>query len=272
LILATVTDISARKQAEEQARRHREQISLLSRLSLLGEMTASLAHELNQPLSAIVSNANAGMRFIDKGQTDPATIREILVDVVADGHRANDIIMNVRRTVKKESVSHRSISLNEMIMKAAHMVEANAAMHLCEVELRLADNLPTVEADPTQIQQVLINLLGNAFDAMRDTPVEKRKVELTTERNGDETIRVSVRDHGTGISEDTRERLFEQFFTTKEEGLGMGLAIVRSIVESHAGKIDAENVEGGGARFYFTLPTSPAAQHDRTTGNGLRDR
>jgi PAS domain S-box-containing protein len=272
LVLATVTDTSARKLAEEEARRYREQISLLSRLTLLGEMTASLAHELNQPLSAIVSNANAGMRFIDKGQTDPATLREILVDVVADGHRANEIIMNVRRTVKKESVSHQSISLNEMIMKAARMVEANAAMHLCEVELRLADNLPTIEADSTQIQQVLINLLGNAFDAMRDTPVEKRKVELTTERNGDETIRVSVRDHGTGISADTRERLFEQFFTTKEEGLGMGLAIVRSIVESHAGKIDAENVEGGGARFYFTLPTSPATQHDSTPGNGLRDR
>lgn len=270
LVLATVTDISARKQAEGEARRHREQIHLLSRLSLLGEMTASLAHELNQPLSAIVSNANAGMRFIDKGVADPTALREILVDVVADGHRANDIITNVRRTVKKEGVSHRSINLNDLVKKTAKMVEANAATHLCAVELRLTDDLPPVEGDPTQIQQVLINLLVNAFDAMRDTPLEQRKVEVTTEHRTDDAIGISVRDHGTGISDPVRERLFEQFFTTKEEGLGMGLAIVRSIVESHGGKIEGENVEGDGARFYFTLPI--ATQHDRTTGNGLRDR
>jgi signal transduction histidine kinase len=112
------------------------------------------------------------------------------------------------------------------------------------------------QGDPTQIQQVLINLVGNAFEAMRDKPVNKRRVELTTEKNGDETIRVSVRDYGVGISDEARERLFEQFFTTKEEGLGMGLTIVRSIIEAHGGKIEAENVPGGGARFHFTLPAS----------------
>lgn len=256
LVLASVTDISPRKRAEAEARRQREQINLLSRVSLLGEMAASLAHELNQPLSAIISNANAGMRFIDQGKGDPETLREILVDVGADGHRAHNIIGNVRNTIKKGTVIRQPISLNEVVMNVTHMLRADEAAGFCEVQILLADNLPVVEGDPTQIQQVLINLLGNAFDAMRDTPLNRRKVELTAERNGDETIRITVRDYGAGISDEAQERLFERFFTTKEDGLGMGLAIVRSIIESHGGKIDAENVEGGGARFFFTLPTS----------------
>jgi signal transduction histidine kinase len=121
--------------------------------------------------------------------------------------------------------------------------------------MSLEQNLPAVEGDPTQIQQVLINLVRNAFDAMRNAPPSGRKMEIATSCNGDGTICVAVRDYGSGISEPTRERLFEQFFTTKEEGLGMGLAIVRSIVEAHGGSIEAENAEGGGARFHFRLPT-----------------
>jgi C4-dicarboxylate-specific signal transduction histidine kinase len=120
----------------------------------------------------------------------------------------------------------------------------------------LNERSPTVEADPIQMQQVLVNLIMNAFDAMREIPVPRRKVEITTEQNGDGAVRTSVRDYGVGISRETSERMFEQFFTTKAEGLGMGLAIVRSIVESHGGKIEAENVDGGGARFSFILPTS----------------
>ena len=116
--------------------------------------------------------------------------------------------------------------------------------------------LPIVEADPIQIQQVLINLVVNAFDAMRETQESKRKVEITTQKCGDGAVHVSVRDYGIGISEETRSRLFEQFFTTKPDGLGMGLPIVRSIVEAHAGTMKAENAEGGGARFHFTLPIS----------------
>ena len=117
--------------------------------------------------------------------------------------------------------------------------------------------LPSIEGDPIQLQQVLLNLVINSFDAMRDTLAENRKVEITTEWNGDGAIRTSVRDYGVGISEETRKRLFDPFFTTKGDGLGMGLAIVRSIVESHAGTIVAENAEGGGARFHFTLSANP---------------
>ena len=248
-------------QAEEEARHHREQINLLSRVSLLGEMTASLAHELNQPLSAIISNANAGMRFIDRGTEDPATLRDILVDVEADGHRAHDIIQNVRNTVKKGDPTRRQLDLNELVTNVAHVVRPDAVAYSCEVETSLAKDLPLIEGDPVQIQQVLVNLVSNAFDAMRQTPPGQRKVEISTAGNGDGEVRLSVRDHGTGIPTEVHDRLFDQFFTTKEHGLGMGLAIVRSIVEAHGGKIDAENVADGGARFYFTLPvTKPEAR------------
>jgi signal transduction histidine kinase len=243
-------------EVEEEARRHREQINLLSRVSLLGEMTASLAHELNQPLSAIITNANAGKRSIDKGKEDPGTLREILVDVEADGRRAHDIIHNVRNTIKKGDPTRRRINLNELIANVAHVVRLDAVAYSCEIETALAKDLPPVEVDPVQIQQVLVNLVSNAFDAMQQMPPDRRKVEISTAGNGENEVRLSVRDHGTGIRTEVHERLFDRFFTTKEQGLGMGLAIVRSIVESHGGKIDAENVAGGGAFFYFTLPVT----------------
>jgi signal transduction histidine kinase len=243
-------------QAEKEARRNREQMNLLSRVSLLGEMTASLAHELNQPLSAIISNANAGKRSIDRGMEDPATLREILVDVEADGRRANEIIHNVRNTIKKGDPIRRRINLNELIAKVAHVVRPDAVAYSCEIEISLAEDLPLIEVDPIQIQQVLVNLVSNAFDAMRQIPPDRRKVKIRTAATGSGEVRLSVRDHGTGIPTGVHERLFDQFFTTKEQGLGMGLAIVRSIVEAHGGKIHAENVAAGGARFHFTLPVT----------------
>jgi signal transduction histidine kinase len=247
-------------QVEEEARHHREQINLLSRVSLLGEMTASLAHELNQPLSAIITNANAGKRLIDRGKEDPEILREILVDVVSDGHRAHEIIQDVRNTIKKGDAIRRPINLNELVTNVAHVVRPDAVAYSCELETSLAKDLPLIEGDPVQIQQVLVNLVSNAFDAMRQTPLSQRKVEISTDGSGDGQVRLSVRDHGTGIRSEVHEQLFDQFFTTKEQGLGMGLAIVRSIVEAHGGKIHAENVADGGARFYFTLPvTKPAA-------------
>jgi signal transduction histidine kinase len=247
------------KQAEKQARHHREQINLLSRVSLLGEMTASLAHELNQPLSGIISNAHAGMRFIDTGKEGPATLREILVDVVADGRRAHEIIHNVRNTIKKGEPTRRRIDLNELVTNVVHVVRPDAMGYSCEVETSLAKDLPVIEGDPVQIQQVLVNLVNNALDAMRQTPPGQRKVEISTAGNGDNEVRLSVRDHGTGIRTEVQDRLFDQFFTTKEQGLGMGLAIVRSVVEAHGGDIQAENVADGGARFYFTLPVKKKA-------------
>ena len=255
-LLSVAIDVTERKEAEEEGRRHREQINLISRVSLLGEMTASLAHELTQPLSGIVSNATAGVRFIDRGKEDPATLREILVDVEADAHRAHDIIRNVRNTIKKGDFTRHRIDLNELVSNVAHIVRPDAVAYSCEIETSLDKDLPLIEADPVQIQQVLVNLVSNALDAMGQTPPDRRKVEISTASNGDNQVRLSVRDHGTGIRTEVHERLFDQFFTTKEQGLGMGLAIVRSIVEAHGGRIVAENVADGGARFHFTLPVT----------------
>ncbi|MGB8745090.1 MAG: ATP-binding protein, partial [Pseudolabrys sp.] len=253
-LLSVAIDVTKRKETEEDARRQREQINLLGRVSLLGEMTASLAHELNQPLSAMVTNANAGMRLIDRGKEDPKILRDILSDVVSDGRRAHDIIQNVRNTIKKGDSNRRRINLNELVTNVTHSISADAIAYSCEVETSLAKDLPLIEGDPVQIQQVLVNLVSNALDAMRQTPPDRRKVEISTSGNGDNEVCLSVRDHGTGIRVEVHERLFDRFFTTKEQGLGMGLAIVRSIVKSHGGDIQAENVADGGARFYFTLP------------------
>ena len=254
VVLANVVDISARLAAEEVARRSREQVELLSRVSLLGEMTASLAHELNQPLAAIVNNATAAMQYLEQGRLNPEQLQDILNDVVADGRRACDVMHNVRSAIKKGAAIRGRINLNDVVKAVTHMVQPDAAAHLCKIKTSLTPDLPLIEGDPIQIQQAMINLVRNAFDAMRDAPPSRRVVEIATDYNGDGAIGVAVRDYGSGISEAARERLFEQFFTTKDEGLGMGLAIVRSIVEAHGGTITAENADGGGARFYFRLP------------------
>jgi signal transduction histidine kinase len=222
----------------------------------MGELTASIAHELNQPLSGITSNASAGRRFIDRGDVDLRELHDLLGDIVADARRAGDVIHGIRGMIKKEQTARHRINLNDVVMNVVQMIRADALLHASELKTSLEANLPIVEADPVQIQQVLINLVVNAFDAMRETPESKRKVEITTQQSGDGAVCVSVRDYGIGISEETRRRLFEQFFTTKPDGLGMGLPIVRSIVEAHAGTMEAENADGGGARFHFTLPIS----------------
>src|SRR6059036_1527667 len=260
LVLAAVVDISARKLAEEEALRHREDLGHLSRVAVMGELTASIAHELNQPLSGIISNASAGQRFIDRGDVDLREFRDLLADIVADGRRAGDVIRCIQTMDKKGAPSRQQVNLNDLVLNVVHMINPNAMHHSCEVQTLLEANLPPIEADPIQLQQVLINLVINAFDAMRNTPLSRRKVLIATERNGDDTICMSVRDYGTGISEEARERLFDHFFTTKVEGLGMGLGIVRSIVESHGGTVAGENVDGGGARFHFTLPAGAAVR------------
>ena len=257
LVLAAVVDISARKLAETEAIQRREEVGHLSRVAVMGELTASMAHELNQPLSGIISNASAGQRFIDRGNIDPRELRELLADIVADGRRAGEVIRGIRNMVKKGSRVRYRVNLNDLVTNVVRMVKSDAMLRSCDLDTLLEPDLPSIEGDPIQLQQVLLNLLINAFDAMRDTPLSRRKVVIVTERNGNNAIRASVRDYGTGIAAEARDRLFDHFFTTKPQGLGMGLAIVRSIVESHFGTIASENVEGGGARFHFTLPVSP---------------
>jgi two-component system, LuxR family, sensor kinase FixL len=249
-------DITARKQSELDAQRDRAELSHLSRVALMGEMSASIAHELNQPLVGILSNAAAGQRFIDRGNVDVREIREVFGDIIADGRRASDVVRGIRSMVKKEKMVRRSVDLNEVVVDVLRMASPDALLHSCQLETALDPNLPAIDGDPVQLQQVLLNLAINAFDAMRDTPASKRKVVIATQSNEDGTVRTSVRDYGVGIPEEMQDRLFDPFFSTKTEGLGMGLAIVRSIVESHGGKITTENAEGGGTRFEFVLPVN----------------
>src|SRR5262249_11305975 len=184
------------KHSEEEARKSRDEISRLSRISLLGEMTASIAHELGQPLSGISSNASAGQRFIDRGNVDTATLREILVDIEAQSHRAHRVIQNIRNTIKKGAELREPINLNQLITRLAHMLQPDARAHSCELNISVPDNLPLIEGDPVQIQQVLVNLVGNAFEAMLDTPLGQRTVEIAAEQKGDGMVCVSVRDQG----------------------------------------------------------------------------
>jgi two-component system sensor kinase FixL len=255
-LLGINIDITARKQAELDAQRDRAELSHLSRVALMGEMSASIAHELNQPLAGILSNAAAGQRFIDKGDVDLREISELLGDIIADGRRASDVMRGIRGMVKKEQMARRPVDLNEVVMDAVRMVSPDAVLRSCQMETSLDASLRAIEGDPVQLQQVLLNLVINAFDAMHDTPISRRKVVIATQSNSDATVRTSVRDYGAGISEEMRDRVFDPFFTTKNEGLGMGLAIVRSIVESHGGTITIENADGGGAQFEFVLPAN----------------
>jgi PAS domain S-box-containing protein len=255
LFLANIADLSERKRAEEEAMRRREEISRLQRIGLLAEMTASIAHEINQPLSGIIMNAGTALRFMERPNADLQELREILRDVQADAHRAHRVIRNIRETVRKGTAVRQRVAINEVVTGVMHMVQPEAAVHSCELEASLGNDLPSVAADPVQIQQVLINLFANAFDAVEKMPSNRRKVEISTE-NVDGAVRVTVRDHGTGIAEEARERLFDQFFSTKAQGVGMGLAIVWSIIDAHSGTIRAENVDGEGAQFTFSLPTS----------------
>ena len=255
-LIGVSIDITPRKLAEAEALRQRDELSHLSRVALMGEMSASIAHELNQPLAGILSNAAAGQRFIDRGNVDQGEIHELLGDIIADGRHASDIIRGIRSMVKKEQVARRSVNLNEVVMDTVRMVSPDAVLRSCQVETSLDASLRAIEADPVQLQQVLLNLVINAFDAMRDTPIFGRKVVIATQSNGDGTVCVSVRDYGVGISAEMQDCLFDPFFTTKTEGLGMGLAIARSILESHGGTIAGKNADGGGARFEFVLPVN----------------
>jgi PAS domain S-box-containing protein len=254
-----VFDITDRKKAELEALQHREELGHVSRVAAMGQLAASIAHELNQPLSGITSNASAGQRFIDRGDVDLHELRDLLGDIVADGRRAGDVIRGLQTMVKKGVSVRQRVNLNDLVMNVVRMVKPDAMLRSCELGTFLDPDLPMVEGDPVQLQQVLLNLIVNAFDAMSDTPTKERKVVIVTERNRHGVICTSVRDYGFGIPPEVSERMFDQFFTTKSRGLGMGLSIVRSIVKSHGGTITAENANGGGARLYFTLPVHTAS-------------
>jgi len=256
LVLSVIVDITERRQAEADARRHREEVAHLSRLAMMGEMAGSLAHELNQPLGAIVTNVGAALRFLDRDSLSTEKLREVLHDIAADGRRAGDVIRTVREMGRKEAPARQLLNLNDVIAHVIRLTHSDAHAHNCTIVTELHSALPKIEANSVQLQEVLLNLIQNAFEASEDVPSAMRSLIIRTERDGDSAVRVCVRDFGTGLPLDLPERVFDRFFSTKPEGMGIGLFIARSIVAAHGGTLRAENAEGGGAQFWMRLPAA----------------
>jgi PAS domain S-box-containing protein len=249
-------DITERRQAELEATRQRNELAHRSRVTLLGELSGSLAHELNQPLGAIVTNAGAALRSLGRDRMTREKFREVLEDIVADGRRAGDVIRGIKGMLRKEDGTRQLVSLNDVIAQTLRLTQSDALAHECVVLTELQPGLPKVEADVVQLQQVFLNLILNAFEASKDVLKLQRRVIIRTERDSDGAVRASVRDFGAGLPAEASERIFEQFFSTKREGMGMGLFISRSIVAAHSGTLYAENAKGGGAQFWLRLPAS----------------
>jgi PAS domain S-box-containing protein len=248
------TDVTDRKRAEKETLDARRELLRMDRLSRMGELSASLSHELNQPLTAILSNARAALRFLQANKLDPGELEEILQDIVKDDKRAGDIIRSLRTLLMKDTGERETISINDVLHETVSLFQSEAVIRNIRIEMDLADSLPLLDVNKVQIQQVLINLMMNAAESMaRDDPANKAIV-LQTLVSRDGMVQVAVRDFGSGIEEPDLQRIFEAFFTTKRSGLGMGLSLSRSIIESHGGHIWAENNLDKGITFYFDLP------------------
>jgi len=245
----------ARKQGELEAQRLRQDLTHIGRVSALGELTASLAHELNQPLAAILSNAQAAERLL-AAVAVPEEVREILRDIVTDDRRASDVIRRLRALVKKGDLEFVPLDLNELIREVASLMRSDAISRGISLSLELAADVPTVRGDRVQLQQVVLNLVLNGLDAMHEPGAGERTLVIRTARDGADAVAISVQDAGTGIDEKTVDQLFQPLFTTKTEGLGMGLAIARTIADAHGGRMRAANNVTAGATFQFSLPVS----------------
>ncbi|SOE62207.1 two-component system, LuxR family, sensor kinase FixL [Burkholderia sp. D7] len=239
--------------------RNRQQLAHLTRVSTLGELAGSLAHELNQPLTAILSNAQAAQRFLATEPVNLGEVREILHDLVDDTHRASEVIRKIRALVKKGDLEAAPLSVASVIRDVALLVHSDAIVRGIRMRVVVTAELPPVRGDKVQLQQVVLNLLLNAFDALEARPALDREVDIAVTLEAGDTIRVAVRDSGSGLAGNTFDKMFLPFFTSKRDGLGLGLSISRSIVEMHGGRIWAQNNEDHGATFYFTLPTGAGA-------------
>ena len=252
--IGVTLDVSAQKQADLQLQHQRDEMAHRNRVSLMGEMTASFAHELNQPLTAIANNASAARRFLQRGNIDPALLQQLLQDMVADSQRAGEVIRGIRSLVRKETSVQTLLDLNSVITETVRLVSTDVLSRESVVTTELDPQLPQVSATLVQIQQVLLNLIINALDAMEGLPPAERRVIVSTRSDRGDVAEVSVRDFGTGLPKDQPDKVFDHFFSTKQKGMGMGLTIVRSIIEAHGGTIVAENAPDRGARMVVRLP------------------
>jgi len=259
ITLIGMADIGDRVKAQQMLSQLQADFAHAARISMLGELTASLAHEVSQPLMAIAANADAGLRWLNRPEPDLEEARDLTERIVGDARRASGIISRIRGMAGRRLPEPAMIDLNIIVEGTAKFLESQAQSSGVLMTLRLGKDLPAVMGDRTQLEQVIANLAINAMQALVHSGQTHRAVTLTTRRSGDTGLECLVEDNGPGIAQDSLDRLFESFFTTKPTGMGLGLPICRSIVQSHGGQLRAANRGGGrGARFTFSLPTMPA--------------
>jgi signal transduction histidine kinase len=249
-------NILSRRWSQMEAQQLREDLTHVGRVSTIGELTASLAHELNQPLAAILSNAEAAQDALELNPPSIEEVREILADIVEDDKRASSVIHRLHDLLKKRSPQFTEVDVNEMVSEVTRLVHGDAALRNVSVCLELGPAIPRVRGDRVQLQQVVLNLVLNSLHAIQQSATGNRTIILRTAPESPRAVRVAVQDSGVGIDEADLDRIFEAFYTTKSAGLGMGLAIARSIIEAHGGRLGAYNNPDGGATIFFALPAS----------------
>lgn len=250
---ADVTDV---KRAQAEAFQLRDNLARVGRVAAMGELAATIAHEVNQPLAAVVVNAQACQNFLNRADPDLAEVKTGLAAIVRDAGKATDIIGRVRKFLSRGEVERARVDVNATINSVIEMLRGRLNSTGVDLNCVLDPGAPRVFADPTQLQQVVLNLVNNAIDAVRSAPPSRRKVAIASRLLPTKWVEVAVDDAGPGIAQENVERVFEPFFTTKPEGIGMGLAISRSILEAHDGRLWVEPNPGGGSSFRFTLVAS----------------
>ncbi|HSE28901.1 MAG TPA: ATP-binding protein [Gemmatimonadales bacterium] len=248
-------DTTDLERAEREAQELRQTIAHFDRVATLGDLSASLAHELNQPLTAILTNVQAARRFLDAGPQNLGEVREILTDIEEDDRRAGEVIRRLRALLRKDTATWEPLHLHALIAEVVHLVAADTRARQVAVRLDLDETLSPVRGDRVQLSQVILNLVMNGADAMQHTPPADRELLIRTWRYDDRSVALSARDRGTGIQAAPIERIFEPFYTSKSEGLGMGLSICQTILKAHGGRIWATNNPVSGATFHVVLPT-----------------
>ena len=252
-------DITARKEAELETQNLQRAITHAGRVSLMGQLASALAHEINQPLGAILRNAEAAELFMQDASPDLDEVRAILADIRKDDQRAGSVIARMRGLLKRQELDKRPVNLSELINEVATLLRSDTAVRRVRLEAAVAENLAPVSGDVVHLQQVLLNLIVNAMDAIDEADGENRHVTVTAAFDGQNTIEIAVSDSGPGIPADKLSCIFDPFITTKGKGMGMGLPISRRIIEAHGGRLWAENRQEGGASFRFTLPIAEGA-------------
>jgi C4-dicarboxylate-specific signal transduction histidine kinase len=249
-----IVDITDRKRAEAALQQAQADLERLNRVMLLGEMTASIAHEVNQPIAAVVTNANAGLRWLGAQQPKMDEVRQALGRIVRDGARAGEVIGRIRALIKKVPPRRELLDINQAIREVIGLTQTETQRNGVRLQSRFADGLPLVSADRVQLQQVMINLIINAIEAMAGANDGPRELTVVSGIQDANDVVVEVQDTGPGLDPEQFDRLFQSFYTTKPDGIGMGLAISRSIAEAHGGRLSAAPNNPRGAVFRFTLP------------------